>query len=102
MFSLSPIYSACKSSKHKLSTNYKFTENKTYTNIEHKIFAKLVPSVSPLFKKKTHIRLGHAGIVDHSVDLAILDFLFKVYIKKIFKKGTDRSNKKIKQYYINA
>ena len=31
-----------------------------------------VPSVSPLLKK--HIRLGHAGIVDHSVDLSIPDF----------------------------
>ena len=32
----------------------------------------LVPSVSPLLKK--HIRLGHAGIVGHSVDLSIPDF----------------------------
>ena len=28
--------------------------------------------VSPLLKK--HIRLGHAGIVDHSVDISIPDF----------------------------
>ena len=28
--------------------------------------------ISPLLKK--HIRLGHAGIVDHSVDLSIPDF----------------------------
>ena len=33
---------------------HKFTENKTYTNIGHKIFE-------------------HAGIVDHSVDLSISD-----------------------------
>ena len=46
--------------------------NKTYTNIEHKIFEEFVPSVSPLLKK--HIRLGLAGIVDHSVDLSIPDF----------------------------
>ena len=46
----------------------------------------LVPSVSPLLKK--HIRLGHAGIVDHYVDLSIPDF------KKKYKKGMDRSNKK--------
>ena len=46
--------------------------NKTYTNIGHKIFEELVPSVSPLLKK--HIRLGNAGIVDHSVDLSIPDF----------------------------
>ena len=37
-----------------------------------KNFQELVPSVSPLLKK--HIRLGHAGIVDHYVDLSIPDF----------------------------
>ena len=46
--------------------------NKTYTNIGHNIFEELVPSVSSLLKK--HIRIGHAGIVDHSVDLLIPDF----------------------------
>ena len=46
--------------------------NKTYTNIEHKIFEEFVPSVPPLLKK--HIRLGHAGIVDHFVDISIPDF----------------------------
>ena len=44
----------------------------------NEIFEELVPSVSPLLKK--HIRLGHAGIVDHSVDLSIPDF--KKSIKK--------------------
>ena len=53
--------------------------NKTYTNIRHKIFEELVPSVSPLLKK--HIRLGHAGIVDHSVDLSIPD------LKKVLKRN---------------
>ena len=78
MFNLSPIYFARKSSNHKLFKNHKispvhkFTYNKTYTNIEHIIFKELVPLVSPLLKK--HIRLGHAGIVDHSVDLSIPDF----------------------------
>ena len=77
MFNLAPIYSARKSSNHKSSINHKIshdtnlTQNKTYTNIGHKIFEELVPSVSPLLKK--HIRLGHAGIVDHSVDLSIPD-----------------------------
>ena len=42
------------------------------------MFEELVPSVSPLLKK--HIRLGHAGIVDHYVDLSIPDF--KKSIKK--------------------
>ena len=35
-------------------------------------FEELVPSVSALLKK--HIKLGHAGIVDHSVDLSMPDF----------------------------
>ena len=56
-------------------------------------FEELVPLVSPLLKK--HIKLGHAGIVDHSIDLSIPDF-------KKYKKGMDRSNKKILKYYINA
>ena len=75
MFNLSPIYSARRSSNHKLSINHKISHDtnlhKTYTNIGHKIFEELVPSVSPLLKK--HTRLGHAGIVDHFVDLSIPD-----------------------------
>ena len=77
MFSPSPIHSARKSSNqklfknHKISPVHKFISNKTYTNIEHKIFEELIPSVSPLLKK--HIRLGHVGIVDHSVDLSLPD-----------------------------
>ena len=59
----------------------------------NKIFEELVPSVSPLLKK--HMKLGDAGIVDYSVDLSIPDL-------KKYKKGMDRSNKKIIQYYINA
>ena len=70
-----------------------FIHNKTYTHIKHKLSEELVPSVLPLLKK--HIRLGHAGIMDHSVDLSIPDF------KKSIKKGMDRSNKK-NIYYINA
>ena len=42
--------------------------------------------------KKKHIRLGHAGIVDHSVDLSIPDF--KKSINFFFFKGMDKSNKK--------
>ena len=49
-------------------------------------FEELVPSVSPLLKK--HIRLGHAGIVDHSVDLSIPDF------KKVLKKEWTEAMKK--------
>ena len=55
MFNLSPVYSACKSSNHKLSQNYKISPDTnlhiTYTNIKHKNFKELVPSVSPLLKK---------------------------------------------------
>ena len=54
----------------------------------HKTFEELVPSVSPLLKK--HIRLGHAGIVDHSVDLSIPDF------KKSIKKEWTEAIKKFK------
>ena len=57
----------------------------TYTNIGHKIFEELVPSVSPLLKK--HIRLGHAGT------WTILS-IFQYQILKKYKKGMDRSNKK--------
>ena len=45
MFSLPPIYSARKSSNRKLSKKHKITPDtnlqKTYTNIEHKIFEEL-------------------------------------------------------------
>ena len=45
---------------------------KKHTNIKQHFFCEeLVPSVLPLLKK--HIRLGHAGIVDHSVDLSLPD-----------------------------
>ena len=47
-------------------------------NTEQKFFKELVLSVSPLLKKQ--IRLGHASITDHSLDLSIPDF------KKVFKK----------------
>ena len=56
-----------------MSPVHKFTWNKTYTNIEHNIFEELSPfGITPV--KKKHIRLGHAGLVDHSVDLSIPDF----------------------------
>ena len=51
-----------------------------YTNIKHKIFEELVSSVLPLLKK--HIRLGHAGIVDHSVDISVPDLKKKKYKKR--------------------
>ena len=63
MFNLSPIYSACKSSSHKLSINHKISHDtnlhKTDTNIGHKIFLgytfttklSLCQGVSPLAAK---------------------------------------------------
>ena len=50
---------------------YSSTQTHTYTNIKHKIFEELVPSVLPLINK--HIRLGHVGILDNSVGLSISD-----------------------------
>ena len=62
LFSHIYIYKPSVKSIYKTShfTNIKHT----YTNIRHK-FSKLVPSILPLLKE--HIRLGHAGIVGHSV-----------------------------------
>ena len=60
MFSLSPIYSARKSSNHKLSKKHKISPDtnlqKTYTNIKHKIFEELVPSVLPLLQRAHNAR----------------------------------------------
>ena len=77
MFNLSSIYSARKSSNDKLSINHKISHDTNLHKTKHtqtsdKIFEELAPSVSPLLNK--HIRLGHAGITDHSVDLSIPDF----------------------------
>ena len=57
--------------------------------MEHKIKKKLVPSVPPLLKK--HIELGHAVIVDHSVNLSIPDF------KKVLEKKNGQKQYKIKR-----
>ena len=97
-FTLSPIYSSHKSSNHKFPEKipnqswHKFTYNKTYTNVKHKIVDELVPSVLPLLKK--HIRLGHAGIMDHSIDLSIPDFKRvskMIQLKKLDIQWTDPS-----------
>ena len=86
MFKLFPIYSAHKSSNHKFSKKFKKKHTHTRLVLAHiygkrtqtsnTIFSEeVVPSVSPLFKKKKkHIRLGHAGIVDYSVHFTIPDF----------------------------
>ena len=93
MFNLSPIYYARKSSNHKLSITTKSVLTKIYIkqNInKHQTqnFQRISPfGITPV-KKKAH-KARHAGIVDHSVNLSIQDF-------KKYKKGMDRSNKKLK------
>ena len=56
MLRLSPIYSARKSSNHKLSKSHRISPDtnlqKTYTNIKHKTFEELDPSVLPLLKQQ--------------------------------------------------
>ena len=59
-FSLSPSYSAHKLSNHKFTKIYNTSPDTnlyktihTYTNIKHKFFEELVPSVLPLLKKST-------------------------------------------------
>ena len=57
-----------------------------YTNIKPKI-SKSVPSiVIPLSKE--HMRLGYAGIVDHSISM------INTKLKKNIKKGMESNNKK--------
>ena len=57
-------------------------------------FRRISPfGITPVEK---HIRLGHAGIVDHYVNLSIPDF------KKSIKKEWTEAIKKILKYYINA
>ena len=57
MFSLSPIYSACKSSNHKLSINHKISPDTNLRKMKHtqtsntNFLEELVPSISPLLKK---------------------------------------------------
>ena len=79
-FNLSLIYSFTlhKSSNHKFPKNHTISPDTTLhitkhtQNIKNFFFEELVLSVLPLLKK--HIRLEHAGIVDHFVDLSIPDF----------------------------
>ena len=73
MFKLSPIHSAQK------PQNQSCTQIYIKQNIhKHRTqnFRRISPfGITPIKKtnKTTHIRLGHAGIVDHVVDLSIQD-----------------------------
>ena len=60
----------------------------TYTNIRHNFFEELAPSILPLLKK--HIRLGHAGIITHSI------YRYQIKEKKK-KKGMDRHGERCKK-----
>ena len=80
-----------KSSNHKLSKTTKSVLTQMYIKHTQTTNRRNRPCGIASVKKK-HIRLGHADIVDHSVDLSIPDF-FKV------QKGMDRSKN---FFYINA
>ena len=101
-FNLSPVYSVHTSSDYKFSK--KNTESvPTQIYVKQNIHKHQTRNfrrtssfgIAPIKKKKKHIRLGHAGIVDHSVDLSIADF-FK------HKKGMDEAIKKKSYKYIIA
>ena len=102
MLNLSPIYSASKSSNQIIQKpqNQSCTQIHIKQNIhKHRTqnFRRNSPFGTTPVKKKKYIRLGHAGIVDHSVDLSIPDF------KKVYrKKGMDGRNKKNLKYHKNA
>ena len=91
-FNLSPIYFACTSSNHKVIKNHKISPDTHLHKTKHtQTPTKNVQRISPFGiapVKKKHIRLGHAGIVDHCVDLSIPD------LKHLYEKGMDRGNEK--------
>ena len=74
MFNLAPTYSARKSSNHKLSINHKIDHD---TNLHkqniHKHRTQNFRRISPFgitpVEKAHKALVGHAGIVNHSVDL---------------------------------
>ena len=80
-----------------LYTNLHKTKH-VYTNIEHKIFKELVPSVSPLLKK--HIRLGHAGKwyrgpLRRFINTRLNKTNKKSILKKEWKEAKNKKNKNI-------
>ena len=105
MFNLSAIYSARKSSNHKLSKTHKISPDanphkKINPQTSNTKFSKNYSpfGIAPVRFFLKHIRLGHAGIVDHSVNLSIPDFK-----KSIKKKWTEAiKNSKILYKCITA
>ena len=55
-----------------------------HTQTLKQIFKELVPSILPLLKE--HMRLGHAGVVNHSIQFT------HTRLNKKIKKGMDRNN----------
>ena len=94
------FYPARKSSNHRLSRTTKSVLTQMYrkhTQTSNIFFRRISPfGIAPV---KKHIRLGHAGIVGHSVDLSIPHFEKKKVFKKK-KKGMDRSKLKLKRKII--
>ena len=82
MFNPSPIYSARKSSNHRLPQNHKISpdtsQHKRNANIKHKIFEELVPSVLPLLAK--HMKLD--TLVSWAIPKIYQYQIFKKYIKQ--------------------
>ena len=72
-FNLSPTYYAHKSSNRKFPQNHIISPDiNLHKTKPTQIFEELIPAILPLLRK--HIRLGHAGIIDHSVNSSIPDF----------------------------
>ena len=67
-------------------TNHFTNKMYIYIQTSDTNFQELVPSIFPLLKE--HIRLGHAGSVDHSN-------LFIPGLRKTYKKGMDRHNREV-------
>ena len=99
MFKLSPIYSARKSSNHKLSINYKISPDtnlhKTkHTQTSNTKFRRISPFGTTPVKKARKARTGwYRGPYRRCINTR--------FLKKYLKKWTE-AIKKIKKYYINA
>ena len=63
---------------------HKCTENihRHQTNFFLRISPFGIAPVKTIYIQKKHITLGHAGIVNHSVDLSIPDFFLSIYKNK--------------------
>ena len=99
--STSLLFTPHTSSNHKFHENHQTSPDTNLHKTKHtQHFRRISPfGVLPLLKK--HIRPGHAGIVDHSVDLLIPDFE-KVYEKRMFKSNNNNNKKECKCITANT